>query len=182
MNPIPLPPAEYLREMFFYDEFTGKLHWKRRPRSSFATDKACNAWNGRFAGKSAGYLFRTQDGKWYIRVRLLDKLFHASRIIWKMQTGEDPINEIDHKDGNGDNNIWANIRSASDSEQSANRKIQSNNTTGYKGVKKNGSGYMARIHFKGIETYLGTYTTAEEAYKVYCEEAKKIHGEFFNPG
>lgn len=45
------------------------------------------------------------------------------------------------------------------------RSKQYNNTSGYRGVYRSGSKYMARVTNKGIRTYLGTFNTAEEANK-----------------
>lgn len=44
-----------------------------------------------------------------------------------------------------------------------NRDKQYNNTSGYRGVFKSGSRWIARISAKGIRHYLGTFDTAKEA-------------------
>ena len=49
------------------------------------------------------------------------------------------------------------------------RKLQSNNTTGYTGVYKNGNGkrFQAQIYFDGKSKSLGMYATSKEAALAY---------------
>lgn len=55
------------------------------------------------------------------------------------------------------------------------------NRSGYKGVSPNGlRGWMAKIAANGVERYLGTYKTAEEAFAAYTKAAEEMHGEFAN--
>lgn len=91
--------------------------------------------------------------------------------------------QVDHIDGDGLNNRRSNIRLATNSQNSMNKGILSNNQTGYKGVvrRKNGE-YTAKITVNGKRTFLGTFDTAIEAYEAYCAAAKDLHGEFYNPG
>lgn len=73
-----------------------------------------------------------------------------------------------------------NLRIATDSESGMNRKIRSNNTSGFKGVdlhKQTGK-WRAQIRVRGITIYLGLFVTKELAYAAYCEAAAKYHGEF----
>lgn len=86
----------------------------------------------------------------------------------------------DHKDGDGLNNQRANLRICTPTENSCNRKIGVNNTSGYKGVTwvKNNNAWQASIRINGVGKYLGLFKTAEEAHEKYCEAAKELHGEF----
>lgn len=47
------------------------------------------------------------------------------------------------------------------------RVLSRNNTSGYKGVRKNGKGWMARIYVNYYLKYLGTYNNPIEAAKAY---------------
>jgi hypothetical protein len=76
------------------------------------------------------------------------------------------------------NNQRSNLRIANTSEQGANKRRYANNTTGFKGVSKNGSGYQASIRLSGKLKYLGTCTTREEAHGLYIAAAKELHGDF----
>ena len=85
---------------------------------------------------------------------------------------------IDHKDRNGLNNTRANLRIATVSQNGINSKIRSDNTTGYKGVKKNKYGYVAQITVRGKDVSIGSYDTDVEAATAYNAEAIKYFGEF----
>lgn len=77
-------------------------------------------------------------------------------------------------------NRRANLRLASRSEQTTNRRMFSNNKSGYKGVcfhKRTGR-WQANIQVDGVFMYLGLRKTPELAYALYCEAAAKYHGDF----
>jgi hypothetical protein len=180
---VQLPPVELLNEKFTYAPETGEFHWKARPRQDFATYNAYSTWNSRFAGKVAGWELNGARGKRYICLTLDYNKFLAHRAAWKMMTGKDPISKIDHEDGNGLNNKWDNLREATQSQQHQNKKIKSDNQTGYKNVRRLPHGrYAAYIKVDGKFKHLGVYDTPQEAHEVYCTVAKELHGEFFNPG
>jgi len=92
-----------------------------------------------------------------------------------------PQNQMDHKDGNGLNNRWSNLRECSRSQNGANRQgPQKNNKLGIKGVGlhvKSGK-YHARIRVHGKQIHLGYYDTSEAAACAYQKAAKKHFGEF----
>ena len=121
------------------------------------------------AGSWAGYVWESkQHGKirkvWVIRID--DKAYKASRIIYFMHHGVDPYPmEVDHKDRNSLNNNVDNLRLGDDVLQGQNKGIQSNNTSGVKGVcwHKGGSKWVAYIKVEKKEKYLGLFTTLKEA-------------------
>lgn len=87
--------------------------------------------------------------------------------------------EIDHKDRNPLNNHrYLNLRKATRIQNDANRSMK--NVCGYKGVRKlTPSGrFEARIGTPPNRVSLGTADSAQEAYALYCAEAKRRHGEF----
>lgn len=179
----PLPPADYLRDRLTYDKILGDLRWKHRPPIDFATYNAYRTWNSRFPGKLVGWKQHTNVGKHYICLDILGTTQLAHRIIWKMVTGNDPIRTIDHENGDGLDNHWNNLREATQAEQMKNKQIRSDNTIGFKNVRRLLAGrFQAYISIGGKFKSLGTYETAKEAHEVYCAVAKDIHGEFFNPG
>lgn len=87
---------------------------------------------------------------------------------------------VDHKDGCGLNNTRANIRAVSKLENSRNRRIQSTNTSGFKGVSfsKSKGKWTAMISVKSHSKYLGTFDTPIDAAKAYNKAAKEFYGDF----
>jgi hypothetical protein len=88
--------------------------------------------------------------------------------------------ETDHIDGNGLNNRRANLRSVTASQNQHNKRMQKNNTSGFKGVhwhirKRR---WVARINLDNTKRHLGYFDTAEAAHAAYCVASKALHGEF----
>jgi hypothetical protein len=177
MKYIPMPTAEYLKVILDYNEGTGGLTWKTRPREHFNTGPLHLRWNTRFAGKSAGSLPST-DG--YCRISIDGTTFVAHRIIWKMQTAHEPTEIIDHWDLNRGNNAWSNLRQATHSKNHHNMKAPANNTSGQKGVHwdKSRNRWLAYLMLKGKRHQIGRFRTKDEAARAHREAAHKLHGEF----
>jgi hypothetical protein len=153
---------EYLK----YQPRTGNLIWIK------PTTKASRVKKGDVAG------FLMQSG--YRYVCIFGVYYLAHRVCWYLKTGKWPEHDIDHEDTNKDNNKWKNIRNATDSQNQANRKIQKNNTSGYKGVswhKRHGK-YVASIEVRGKAIWLGCHASKELAGAAYAAAAKKHFGEF----
>lgn len=73
-----------------------------------------------------------------------------------------------------------NLRIASQSEQCWNQRISSKNTSGYKGVSwdKKTQKWVAYITVHGKRQVLGYFDDKEEAYRVRCDAALRLHGKF----
>lgn len=111
-----------------------------------------------------------------VRVYVDGKQYEASRLAWLYMTGKNPINEIDHIDGNRFNNEWSNLREATRQQNSQNRHgPQKNSSTKVLGVFKSGKKFKAQIVHNKQSFYLGTYKTKEEAYKVYLAVKISLH-------
>jgi len=88
---------------------------------------------------------------------------------------------VDHKNGNGLDNTKINLRVCSHGENMRNRKINRNNTSGYKGVWRNKSflkKYTSEICINGRKMHLGVFESLEEAAMAYDAAAIKYFGEF----
>ena len=90
--------------------------------------------------------------------------------------------EVDHLNMNGLDNRRANLRICTKSQNNANRRVQSNNKTGFKGVSLNRRrGYVrfeAMIYQGGKKTHLGTHKDPISAARAYDAEARVLFGEF----
>lgn len=174
-----LPSQSYLRACFNYVPLTGELIWKCRPREHFESLRVFNMWNTSFVGRLAGT--RTQSGHRKVFLDMRQVLVH--RVIWKWMTGDDPTHEIDHRDGDGDNNRWVNLREATRTQNGQNRLGSKRRRDALpKGVRSNGITYSAKIVVNGIRHKIGVFDSPEEAHQAYRDAVFRYHGEFANPG
>ncbi len=165
---------ETVRQLLYYSPTTGKFWWRPRPREMFETEHRCKIWNTRYAGKEAGC--HNRDG--YVLIAIFNKLYYAHRLAWLHFFGEWPPEEIDHRECDCRDTRIFRLRESSRSENGCNRGLQTNNTSGYKGVYKSKGKYAAQIKKHGKVHYLGLYRTAEEAYAVRRAASLKLHGDF----
>ena len=180
MSAIPLPPVQYLRERLDYDPETGVLTWKAQPAENFATPRARNSWNARFAGRAAGNA--KPDG--YMRISIDGRDFFAHRLAYAIATGIDPgAFYIDHIDGDPGNNRIENLRIATNAENLQHRVGQNaRNASGFRGVRRHGRGWLARVRHHGKDNYLGTFDTPEQAAEAAKSARARIFGEFAGVG
>lgn len=155
---------EELKELLHYDPDTGIFTWLKPSQ-------------GRRKNRIAGCL----NNNGYRVIRINKKLYLAHRLSWLYMTGEFPINEIDHKNMNKNDNRWDNLRKATHSQNQMNSKKYKNCKSGFKGVcwHKRDKKWEASIKKNGIQKHLGYFNTPEEASEVYKKAAKKIHGDFY---
>lgn len=130
-------------------------------------------WLNQFAWQyhSNGYATRTEAG---IRVWMHHAIAERHGLVFEP--------ELDHRDRNGINNQKANFRSATRSQQQANRGLRNDNSSSYKGVSryKKTARWRARITHEGKVYYLGNYDTAIAAARAYDQEARRLYGEHAN--
>lgn len=117
-----------------------------------------------------GYAFSHQNG--YLHRVIL------SRILGReLQKGD----EADHKNLNRLDNQRENIRLADSSKNKINRRLQSNNTSGYRGIwlQCDGKKWGATFKLHGKKTHLGVFNTPEEAAEAWNKAAQQAQGEFY---
>lgn len=170
MKAIALPDQQVLKDLFNYDPDTGLLTWAKRDRKYFKKDWAYTKFNKYNAGKPA---LTSLDGEGYmyggVSINGIRTFFKAHRVIWKLLYNEDP-EQIDHDNRIRTDNRKVNLVKASASMNAQNRKLRSDNSTGYNGVSKTATNkYMARIGTKCI----GTFSTALQASEAYENEKLK---------
>lgn len=154
-----------LQRLFHYEPDTG--HFIRK------ITMAGNAKAGAIAGTKA-----VRGG---IIIRMFgNKDFRAHRLAWLYMTGElPPVGmEIDHINGNPEDNRWCNLRLATSGQNKHNSGVRKNNTHGFKGVSHVRGRWMASIRLNWKRHYLGCFATPEEAAEAYAKAARELHGEF----
>lgn len=162
----PLPSVEVLETLFAYDPETGELHWK--PRTSPGFNRS-----GRIAGTigpSHGYLVVGIEGTYY----------YAHRIIWKIMTGCDPCDQIDHRDLDRINNRWSNLREANNGTNKRNSTRYKNNKSGVKGVCWDSyhQKWRAYISTNGRQHKLGRFSSLTDAAAVVSQARARMHGDW----
>lgn len=91
--------------------------------------------------------------------------------------------EVDHINGNPLDNRRENLRIVTHAQNQANRTINSNNSSGYKGVSFDSTmsrkkRWQARIHHQGKSIRIGRYLSAKEAADAYDKTAIRLKGQF----
>lgn len=86
----------------------------------------------------------------------------------------------DHKDMNGLNNQRFNLRIATVSQNSANRRSLKGSSSKYLGVYKFGNRWRAKIRCNKKQESIGCFKTEKEAGLAYNLRATELHGEFAN--
>lgn len=164
-----LPDQATLNRLLRYDAETGKLYWRARPMAAFPDGRfgrawAAGKWNTRYAGKEA---ISTPDSSGYLHGSIAGQFVLAHRVIWKMITGEEPV-QIDHEDGDRSNNRLSNLASVSEGRNKLNLAIQRRNTSGVTGVtwRPDEGKWMAQINIGGSYHYLGLHGDFDQAVTV----------------
>lgn len=154
--------AKRFNEAFEYRD--GKLFW------------AVSNTNAIRVGQEAG----TEHSRGYRRVMFDNKQWATHRIIWTMFNGEIPKNmQIDHIDGNPNNNAIENLRLASNADNCKNRKVRPSNT-GIRNVSlcKATGKYKVAVQANNKKIHLGHFEDLELAELVAIEARNKYHKEF----
>lgn len=151
--------AQTLRGLLSYDRETGVFTWLvRRGRTANA-------------GSPAGHL---NGGR--ISIRVLGRLYFASRLAWLYETGEWPAQHIDHINGNPSDNSFKNLRDVPRTINMQNlRAAKRNSRLGLLGISMKGSRYQAQICISGKAFHLGYFDTAEEASSAYITAKRDFH-------
>lgn len=87
---------------------------------------------------------------------------------------------VDHIDGNGLNNQKSNLRFCTQRQNMLNLRINTLNTSGYKGVHfcNREKKWVAAIVINGKKKFLGYFKTAEEGHAVWKKKSIETRGEF----
>lgn len=154
-----------LKQLLHYDPQTGWFTWL-----------VCNS-NRAAVGSPAGAT--RPDG--YVKIGLHGKPNLAHRLAWLYVYGDWPSKHLDHINGIRNDNRICNLREASTLENNLNKGLQSNNTSGQKGVywDKVNQKWYARGKVSGKSHHLGRFKSFSEASSAFQLFAKQHYGEFY---
>ena len=129
--------------------------------------------------------------KWYSHIDRSKNIFYVNRgrrwgkrmiTILMHRLIMNPIKGmfIDHINGNGLDNRRSNLRICTRSQNGMNRKMQNNNTSGYKGViwSKSAKKWQVQIIFNKKRIHLGYFKIKKEGALAYNEASLKYFGKF----
>jgi hypothetical protein len=158
-----------LLALISFDPGTGEFRWKA----------------GR-TGVTAGSVAGTLTKAGYRRIEADGRSYMAHRLAWLIQHGTWPAQEIDHANGERDDNRVCNLRVATRVENNRNVSQSRLNTSGYKGVflvpDQPSRPWRAQIRVDGRRISLGSFVSPEAAHQAYQDAARRHHGEFANFG
>lgn len=137
-----------LKQWLAYNPLTGEFTWLRSPVARIPP------------GTPAGY----QRGR-YTQIRFKGTLFYAHRLAYLFMRDSFPDQEVDHINGNGNDNRWVNLRLVDKQGNQRNTVIPRSNTSGVIGVawRANRATWTARIMVAGKTKYLGEFKEFDAA-------------------
>lgn len=162
---LPTPSAAELHALFHYDPITGILIWKMRPPDT----RENRTFNTKYAGKQVGAV----NTCGHRQVRVNGRLTTVHRIVWKMMTNADPTEQIDHINGEPDDNRWGNLRASTQWQNTWNLKTRSTNAIGFSCIYPMKTKRAASKKFRVLmqvdkkRKFIGDFYTLEEAKAAY---------------
>lgn len=154
---------ELIAQCFEYKD--GLLYWKDVTHSNKQS----------LADKPAGSIHKTG----YRHITWMGKIHKAHRLIFMLHYGYLPP-EVDHINGDRQDNRIENLRPANRSENQCNRDVLANNTSGYAGVSwhKKSQSWLVRV-MKNGKTVVNKYFKDLELAGLVATEARSLyHGAY----
>lgn len=149
----------------YFDHKDGHLYWKKvmHPNKQY------------LVGKEAGSIHPTG----YRYVTWMNKSHKIHRLIFLLAYGYLP-KEIDHINGNRQDNRLENLREVTRSQNQFNKSMCKNNTSGYRGVSwhNKSKAWQVRVMKNEKNIMLGYYKDLELAGLVATEARNLYHGKY----
>lgn len=164
--------AEYLRSRVSYDPASGAFVWLAMP----GDDESSRRFNTSRAGKRAGFI----DAGRYRCIKICGVKIGEHCLAVLYMTGAWPECQVDHRDLDGLNNRWENLRPATESQNNANKGLSKVNTSGHKGVSYDASRdrWEVAITVDGKKIKIGRFRDLSVAADAYEKAARKSFGEY----
>ena len=171
-----------LRELIRYEPETGALFWKARPLRFFSADRGTDdalAKQARFNTIHAGRPALNAVVGGYLRGRVLYRNMRAHRAAAAIMLGRWP-EEVDHINGVGTDNRWANLRPCSRVENARNRRKQAGRSSRFIGVSRAAgtAPWVAAVKLDGRAIRLGAFADEEAAARAYDAAISSARVEF----
>ena len=160
MAPCSLAQSQ-LKELLHYDPDTGIF-------TNLVTRN-----RGALIGNQAGYL----TPKGYVSISIKRIKYQAHRLAWFYVYGVWPIKHLDHINRIKNDNCIFNLREATISQNHQNIQLQSNNTSGYKGISwRNDIGkWCVRIYLKREQNTIGYFKSLDDAVAARKQAEEQLH-------
>lgn len=148
----PILSADDLRQLLRYEPDTGKLFWLPRTENNYLhlTPARRKTALGRFKAQQEGNEAGVRDRR-YLRVYVGGKEVYAHRVIWCIVTGNWPVEQIDHMDGDGCNNRLENLREVTPLQNARNQSRRADNKSGISGVHWQSHSHKWRAVIQGAD-------------------------------
>jgi hypothetical protein len=157
-----------LIELFDVYSDEGKFVWKNVSKH-----------HKRLNGQEAGCPALNQNGKTYWNIKINNKRYKRSRLMFLYVYGEFPNPCVDHINGNSLDDRIENLREATVIENAWNHKKRKRKINLPMGVRNMANGkFQARISYKGKQLHLGVFDTPDEAKAIYETKRKELYGKF----
>jgi hypothetical protein len=150
-----------LKELLHYDPDTGIF-------TNLVTRN-----RGALIGNQAGYL----APKGYVIISIKRIKYQAHRLAWFYVYGVWPIKQLDHINRIKNDNCIFNLREATISQNHQNIQLQSNNTSGCKGVswRKDINKWYVRIYLNREQITIGYFKFLSDAIAARKQAEEQLH-------
>lgn len=139
--------------------------------------------SGIFIWRETGCVAGSLQSGGYRQIKIGGKRYYAHRLAWLFLYGKWPIDQVDHINGNRDDNRAKNLREATGSQNQGNSKCRKHSASGLKGVQFDKNRRMWRAYIKighKVKT-LGRFDDPNLAHAAYYKAAQEVFGEFARP-
>jgi hypothetical protein len=153
-----------LKELLHYSPETGEFVWLVRTANRIKV------------GNKAG----SSDNRGYVVTMIDGKTYKNHRLAFLYMEGSLPSLGVDHINGLKNDNSWANLRQATQAQNTQNMALPRNNTTGFKGVSWHEctKSYTASVTAFGKRNIIHNFPTKELASEFACLMREILHGKF----
>ena len=173
-----------LKEVLQYQPETGEFTWIAEASSGRHKGRI-----GSKAGNLRGAIRTTNDNR-YLDVTIDWNIYRLHSLAFLYMTGSFPKEAVDHINLDKLDNRWCNLREATVKENSYNRKVQADSTTGIKGLYERKGAWQVRVMVNAkaytrlftFKKYEGAEAAKSEALLYLRELRQQLHGDFANHG